>query len=136
MTSPICPSPITETGTESGGRSFMGAPPRGKSGRAGRSTNPDPIRAYKLPAPSAASGLGEGDDPPITHHGVPAERHRLTRQSGTNRSDLEEEAPEAERQLFFALLGGMLLLVLWTGRYAFGFDQQVADVVHLGRSSW
>lgn len=40
----------------------------------------------------------------------------------------EGGAQKLERQLFFALLGGMLLLVAWIGRYAFGFDQQVADV--------
>lgn len=37
-------------------------------------------------------------------------------------------AQKLERQLFFALLGGMLLLVAWIGQFAFGFDQQVADV--------
>ena len=40
----------------------------------------------------------------------------------------ESGAQRLERQLFFALLGGMLLLVAWLGRFAFGFDQQVADV--------
>lgn len=40
----------------------------------------------------------------------------------------EGGAQRLERQLFFALLGGMLLLVAWLGRFAFGFDQQVADV--------
>lgn len=33
-----------------------------------------------------------------------------------------------ERHLFFALLGGMLLFVSWVGRFAFGFEEQVADI--------
>ena len=49
-------------------------------------------------------------------------------QEPTDRTWDEGGAQRLERQLFFALLGGMLLLVAWIGRYAFGFDQQVADV--------
>jgi heavy metal translocating P-type ATPase len=49
--------------------------------------------------------------------------------SGTEERIFDESgAQRLERQLFFALLGGMLLLVAWLGRFAFGFDQQVADV--------
>ena len=49
--------------------------------------------------------------------------------SGTQERIFDESgAQRLERQLFFALLGGMLLLVAWLGRFAFGFDQQVADV--------
>ena len=44
------------------------------------------------------------------------------------RSFDESGAQRLERQLFFAMLGGMLLLVAWLGRFAFGFDQQVADI--------
>ena len=40
----------------------------------------------------------------------------------------EQGAQRLERQLFFALLGGVLLLVAWLGRFAFGFEQQIADI--------
>ena len=44
------------------------------------------------------------------------------------RSFDESGAQRLERQLFFALLGGMLLLVAWLGRFAFGFEEQVANI--------
>jgi heavy metal translocating P-type ATPase len=40
----------------------------------------------------------------------------------------EQGAQRLERQLFFALLGGVLLLVAWLGRFAFGFEEQIADI--------
>ena len=46
----------------------------------------------------------------------------------TDRTWDEQGAQRLERQLFLALLGGMLLLVAWLGRFAFGFEQQVADI--------
>ena len=48
--------------------------------------------------------------------------------SKSERSWDESGAQRLERQLFFALLGGMLLLVAWLGRFAFDFDRQVADI--------
>jgi len=49
-------------------------------------------------------------------------------QADQDRTWDEQGAQKLERQLFFALLGGMLLLVAWLGRFAFGFEQQVADI--------
>ena len=42
--------------------------------------------------------------------------------ASNERSFDESGAQRLERQLFFALLGGMLLLVAWLGRFAFGFE--------------
>ena len=63
---------------------------------------------------SIESAAGEAPMPPAN-----TTQERIFDESGAQR---------LERQLFFALLGGMLLLVAWLGRFAFGFDQQVADV--------
>ncbi|MCH2143560.1 MAG: heavy metal translocating P-type ATPase [Phycisphaerales bacterium] len=57
-------------------------------------------------------------------NGLPA----MTSRNGNERNFDESGAQRLERQLFLALLGGMLLLVAWLGRFAFGFEQQVADI--------
>jgi heavy metal translocating P-type ATPase len=50
-------------------------------------------------------------------------------ETGTKERSWDEQgAQRLERQLFFALLGGVLLLVAWLGRFAFGFEQQIADI--------